>query len=162
MEEKTTKMVSSQNTDSKNSLGARDEDCLFCKIVYKEVPATIVAETAQTLAFMDINPKEKGHVLLIPKAHFPWMQDAPDETIALTFIEAKRIMQSLKTALSADFVTVSVVGKDVPHFHVHLIPSHFRSPKKIEGKIEKKSAEIIYSYEEGELTETAEAIKKLL
>ncbi len=98
------------------------ENCLFCKIVRKEIPATIVHEDDTTLAFLDIHPITEGHALLIPKEHHPWMQETPDALVADTFIRASKLMQKMKEEHSCDFVEVKVVGIDVPHFHVHLIP----------------------------------------
>ena len=97
-------------------------DTIFGKIIRKEIPAIIIYEDKQFLSFMDINPASKGHILLIPKAQYPWMQDAPDELISAIFIKAKELMVVLKKALAADYVQLSVVGNEVPHFHIHLIP----------------------------------------
>jgi histidine triad (HIT) family protein len=97
-------------------------DTVFSKITRKEIPAVIVYEDSQFLAFMDINPASKGHVLLIPKSQYTWMQDAPDELIAGIFVKAKELMIVLKNALSCDYVQLSVVGNEVPHFHIHLMP----------------------------------------
>jgi histidine triad (HIT) family protein len=101
-------------------------DTIFAKIIRKEIPATIVYEDDSFLAFMDIAPVAKGHLLLIPKdTHYTWMQDAPDELISSIFILAKKLMLSIKEGLGCDYVQISVVGKDVPHFHIHLIPRYF-------------------------------------
>lgn len=97
-------------------------ETIFGKIIRRELPATIVYEDDHCLAFMDINPVTKGHLLLIPKEHFIWMQDVPDELLSYLFIKSKTLMKTLIEALKADYVQVSVVGKDVPHFHIHLIP----------------------------------------
>lgn len=98
------------------------EDTVFEKIIRGELPAYKICENTFSLAFLDIYPKEKGHVLLVPKTHYVWMQDVPDELIEKLFVQAKTLMRSMKQALLCDFVEVSVVGKDVPHFHIHLIP----------------------------------------
>ena len=97
-------------------------DTIFGKIIRKEIPATIVYEDEKSLVFLDINPVAEGHLLLIPKEHYVWMQDVPDELLSLLFIQTKKLMQALIAALSCDYVQVSIVGKDVPHFHIHLIP----------------------------------------
>ena len=97
-------------------------DCIFCKIITKEIPASIIYEDENFFVFLDINPVRKGHLLLIPRSHYPWMQDVPDELLAKIFIVAKKIMIAMKKSLSADYVQVSVEGKDIPHFHIHLIP----------------------------------------
>ncbi len=97
-------------------------DTIFGKIIRGEIPSTTVYEDGDALAFLDINPVAKGHVLLIPKAHFVWMQDTPDELLAPLFLTAKKLMRAMIAGLGCDYVQLSVVGKDVPHFHIHLIP----------------------------------------
>ena len=98
------------------------ENCIFCKIVEKEIPCTKIYEDGDFLAFLDIEPVMDGHLLIIPKKHIIWMQDASDEIISGIFKLAKKLMHALKIGLGCDYVSVSVVGKDIPHFHVHLNP----------------------------------------
>jgi histidine triad (HIT) family protein len=100
-------------------------DCIFCKIISKEIPANIVYEDEQFLAFLDINPVRKGHLLLIPKKHDEWMVDVDDASIGDIFVQAKKIMRAMKQGVGCDYVQLSVVGKDVPHFHIHLMPRYF-------------------------------------
>lgn len=97
-------------------------DCIFCKIIKGEISSTKVYENDKFFAFLDIEPVSEGHLLIIPKEHIVWMQDANDETISGIFILAKKLMKGIMKALNSDYVQVSVAGKDVPHFHVHLIP----------------------------------------
>ena len=97
-------------------------DTIFGKIIREEIPAIIIYEDEQFLSFMDINPASKGHILIIPKVQYTWMQDVPNELIAAIFIKAKELMLVLKKALPSDYVQLSVVGNEVPHFHIHLIP----------------------------------------
>jgi histidine triad (HIT) family protein len=97
-------------------------DTIFGKVIRKEIPATIVYEDQQFLAFMDINPAAKGHLLLIPKEQYAWMQDVPDQLIKDIFIKAKELMIVLKKVLAADYIQLAIVGEEVPHFHIHLIP----------------------------------------
>lgn len=99
-------------------------ETIFTKIIKREVPGTIVFEDDLSIAILDINPVAKGHVLLITKEPYPWMTDAPEDVVGEVFIRAQRIIKALKAALSCDYVQVSVVGKDVPHFHIHLIPQN--------------------------------------
>jgi histidine triad (HIT) family protein len=98
--------------------------CIFCKITKEEIPCDKVYEDAKFLAFLDIQPVSKGHLLVIPKEHVEWMQDASDETISGIFKLSKKLMLSLKKATTCDYVVMTVVGKDVPHFHIHLIPRY--------------------------------------
>ncbi|MFP4022291.1 MAG: HIT family protein [Candidatus Paceibacterota bacterium] len=98
------------------------ENCIFCKIVAGEIPSVDIYEDEKVKAFLDINPVTYGHTLVIPKEHFPFMPDLPDDITGYVFKVAKHLMNDIKKAYSADFVTLVVVGIDVPHFHIHLIP----------------------------------------
>ena len=98
---------------------------VFTKIINREIPATIVYEDEESIAFMDIQPVAKGHLLLITKEPFPWMQDVPDELLGRMFAKTKKLMIAMKDGLACDYVQISVVGKDIPHFHIHLIPRFF-------------------------------------
>jgi histidine triad (HIT) family protein len=100
------------------------DNCIFCKIAKGEIPSTKVYEDEKFFAFLDINPESEGHTLLIPKEHYVWMQDSPDELIREIFIVAKNLMQKLIDEKKCEFVKVKVIGKDVPHFHIHLVPEY--------------------------------------
>ena len=107
------------------------ENCIFCKIAKKEIPCTKIHENENFLVFLDIKPVSDGHLLIIPKKHIIWMQEADDETVAEIFKLTKKIMLALKKSLGCDYVQESVVGNEIPHFHIHLIPryngDHFRN-----------------------------------
>lgn len=98
------------------------EKTIFEKIIDREIPADIVYEDDISLAFLDIHPVTKGHTLLISKHPYQWMTDVPDKLLGELFVRAKKIMNTMKSNIGCDYVQVSVVGKDVPHFHIHLIP----------------------------------------
>ena len=100
------------------------ENCIFCKIIKKEIPYEKIYEDANFLAFLDIKPVSDGHLLIIPKKHVVWMQEVDDETISGIFKLTKKLMLALKNGLPCTYVQVSVVGNEVPHFHIHLIPRH--------------------------------------
>lgn len=102
---------------------------IFEKIIDREIPADIVYEDDISMAFLDINPVTKGHTLLISKNPYPWMTDVPDELVGKLFIKAKCIMVAMKKSLGCDFVHVGIVGTDVPHFHIHLIPKFIKEDK---------------------------------
>lgn len=99
-----------------------NNNCIFCKIIAKEIPSSIVYEDDKFFCFLDNNPVVKGHSLLIPKEHHVWMHETPDELISETFITAKKLMNVMRKGIPCDYVQMVVVGKDVPHFHVHLMP----------------------------------------
>lgn len=115
------------------------EKTIFKKIIDKEIPAQIVYENDSFIAFLDIMPVAYGHILVIPKEEYRWVQDLPDNLLADLFIETKKIIKGMKQALSCDYVQVSIVGEEVPHAHVHLIPRYFNDTlhgwdrKKYEG-----------------------------
>lgn len=98
------------------------DDCIFCKIVKKEIPSNNIYEDEKFLVFLDIKPVSDGHLIIIPKNHIVWMQEADDEIISEIFKLTKKMMFVLKKALGCDYVQESVVGNEVPHFHIHLIP----------------------------------------
>ena len=129
-------------------------DCLFCKIIKKEIPADIIYEDKEVIAFLDIKPVHPGHTLLIPKEHHPMMGDTPDDFIADIFVNAKKIMKAIKKATNADFVAVSVIGIEVPHFHIHLIPRY-----KNDGLSNSWPTK---EYKKGEAKNVAEKIKGFL
>jgi len=102
-------------------------DCIFCKIVNKEIPATILFEDNDLLVFMDIGPIIKGHALVIPKKHYDPIAQTPDKLLAKLHIAAKRIAATQMNALGADGVNImqnngAAAGQEVPHIHVHVIP----------------------------------------
>lgn len=125
-------------------------DCIFCKIIKGEIPSYKIYEDESFISFLDINPVSKGHALIIPKNHIEWMQEAEDSLISKVFILAKKIMLTIKEKLPCDYVQVSVVGKDVPHFHVHLIP------RNLGDDIHHKE---VLKYRDGEINEIINKIK---
>lgn len=130
------------------------EDCIFCKIAKKEIPADIIYEDNKIIAFLDINPVNPGHVLVIPKEHYKSIIDTPDNLISEIFTKSKKLMKVIKKTTNADFVVVSVVGLDVPHFHVHLIPRYLKDGLANFWPTKK--------YKEGEAKKITEKIKSFL
>ena len=114
----------------------RDPDCLFCKIVAGELPATVVAEDERTLAFMDINPATRGHALVIPREHAADLLEIGQEDLAAVAEAAKRLAARAKEALGADGVNLinscgAAAWQTVFHFHVHVIPRYRDDPLKL-------------------------------
>jgi histidine triad (HIT) family protein len=116
-------------------------DCIFCKIVKGEILADKIYEDKEFLAFLDIKPVSHGHILIIPKEHMVWMQDASDETISKIFILTKKIMTAMKNGLPCDYVLESVAGNEVPHFHIHLIPRYLNDGLREFPRIDYKGGE---------------------
>ena len=105
----------------------RDPDCIFCKIVAGEIPSFKLFEDEATLAFMDINPANEGHALVIPKEHAPDLYAVSDEALARTSVTAKRVAAALARTLSPDGLNLvqcngAAAAQSVMHFHVHVLP----------------------------------------
>lgn len=104
------------------------KDCVFCKIANKEIPANIVYEDADFMAFLDIHPHTVGHVQVIPKKHFRWVWDVPSDrksrpNIASYFEVVARIAAAQRKAFDTDWIMSKVIGDEVLHAHVWVFPS---------------------------------------
>jgi len=104
-----------------------NENCIFCKIINKEIPCPIVYENDNVLAFLDINPVNKGHTLVIPKIHYKNIYDTPDEMLGFLITAAKNIAIKLKESMGAEGINIhmnndAVSGQVVFHTHLHVIP----------------------------------------
>jgi histidine triad (HIT) family protein len=117
-------------------MAERDPDCLFCKIVAGEIPATIVAEDDRTIAFMDINPATRGHVLVIPRAHARDVHEIDPEDLKAVAAAAQQLAAKARERLGADGVNLlnscgSAAWQTVFHFHVHVIPRYRDDPLRL-------------------------------
>lgn len=102
-------------------------DCIFCAIAAGEARANIVAEDADTVAFMDINPWQRGHALVIPRRHYENLLEIEPQALSATFATARRLASQMTERLGADGVVLwnscgEAAGQVVMHFHVHVIP----------------------------------------
>lgn len=95
---------------------------IFSKIVDGEIPAHIVAETTEFMAFLDINPLRMGHVLVIPKKEIDYIFDMDEESYFGLTLFAKIVAKGIKEAFPCIKVGMAVIGLEVPHVHIHLIP----------------------------------------
>ena len=95
---------------------------IFSRIIAREIPAHIVAENEQYLAFLDINPLAQGHTLVIPKKEVDYIYDLDDETLAGLHVFAKKVAKGIESVVDCERIGVTVIGLEVPHAHVHLIP----------------------------------------
>jgi histidine triad (HIT) family protein len=114
----------------------RDPDCLFCKIVAGELPGQIVAEDELTVAFMDINPATRGHLLVVPRNHTPNVLEADAEDLDATVRTAQRLARRVTERLGADGVNLlnscgATAWQTVFHLHVHVIPRYADDPLKL-------------------------------
>jgi len=107
----------------------RDPDCIFCKIVAGELPATIVGEDERTISFLDISPATRGHALVIPREHSADLLTVEREDLTAVTLAAQRLAGRMKERLGADGVNLlnscgAVAFQTVFHFHVHVIPRY--------------------------------------
>ena len=112
------------------------EDCIFCKIVAGELPASKVDEDERTVAFMDISPATRGHALVIPREHSTDLLSVPAEDLEACMRTAQRLAHRAKEALGADGVNLlnscgQAAWQTVFHFHVHVIPRYEDDPLKL-------------------------------
>ena len=95
---------------------------LFSKIIKGEIPCHKVAENDAFLAFLDIMPVKEGHVLVVPKIETDYIFDIDDEQLGAMMIFAKSVAEKIKNVFPCNRVGVTVIGLEVPHAHIHLIP----------------------------------------
>jgi histidine triad (HIT) family protein len=95
---------------------------LFSKIIKREIPAYIVAEEEAQIAFLDINPLARGHVLVVPKKEINYYFDLADNEFIDLNLFAKRVANALEKTVPCQRIGVAVVGLEIPHVHIHLIP----------------------------------------
>ena len=113
-----------------------DADCLFCKIVAGEVPSTRVYEDERTIAFMDINPATRGHLLVVPREHTVNLLEIGDDDLAACARAARTMAGRVTERLHADGVSVlnscgSAAWQTVFHFHLHVIPRYKGDPLRL-------------------------------
>ena len=97
-------------------------DCIFCKIVNKEIPAQVVYEDDNFMAFLDVRPLNLGHTLVIPKKHYRWVWDV--DNVGEYYEVVAKIARAMKKVLNTEYVVSLVFGEEVPHAHVWLVPRY--------------------------------------
>ena len=97
-------------------------DSIFTKIIKGEISCFKVLENEDFIAFLDVNPVYKGHTLVVPKLQIDYIYDLPEDIFSKLFIFSKQVSQMLKNSFSCNRIGISVVGLEVPHAHIHLIP----------------------------------------
>lgn len=95
---------------------------IFSRIVSGEIPCYKVQENEKFLAFLDVNPLRKGHTLVIPKNEVDYIFDLDDTTLAEMIVFAKSVSKKIKTVFPCTKIGMTVIGLEVPHAHIHLIP----------------------------------------
>ena len=115
---------------------------IFTKIINREIPGYIVAEDERYIAFLDINPLVLGHTLVVPKKEVDFIFDLDDDTLAGLNVFAKKVAHAIKKVVPCRRIGVAVIGLEVPHTHVHLVPMssmgdlNFTRPKLKPSKVE--------------------------
>jgi histidine triad (HIT) family protein len=114
----------------------RDPDCLFCKIIAREIPAQIIDENERTVTFMDINPATRGHALVVPRSHASNLLEVDADDLAATALAAQRLAQRVTERLGADGVNLlnscgSAAWQTVFHLHIHVIPRYTDDPLRL-------------------------------
>jgi len=113
-----------------------DPNCIFCKILAGEIPATIVAEDERTVAFMDINPATRGHVLVIPREHAEDLLSVDPDDLRAVAVASQRQAALAKERLGADGINLvnscgALAWQTVFHFHMHVIPRYVDDPLQL-------------------------------
>ena len=114
---------------------------VFSKIIRGEIPSYRVAENEEFYAFLDINPLSEGHTLVVPKKEIDYIFDLPDDLLGRMHIFAKQVAVAIKKAIACKRVGVAVIGLEVPHAHIHLIPIQEESDMLFSGPKLKLSSE---------------------
>ncbi len=135
------------------------KDCVFCKIIAGAIPTNVVYENEHTLAFLDIRPSNKGHMLVVPREHYADIFDIPGDVLCALARTGKRIAGALKKAVQTKGINLimnngAVAGQIIFHAHLHVLPRFqgdevFAEPKRV-------------SYDDGEYERIAEKIKNAL
>ena len=121
------------------------QDCIFCQIAAGKLPSYKIYEDGEFLAFLDIMPYTKGHVLVIPKKHYRWVWDV--EKIGEYFRVCQKIAHGMRKVFNTQHIVTLTLGEMVHHAHVHLLPAISKAMEKL-GKMERKK----FSDEEMETT----------
>jgi histidine triad (HIT) family protein len=114
---------------------------IFTRIVRGEIPCYKVAENEEFFAFLDINPVQKGHTLVIPKEETDYLFDIDDEKLGRMMIFAKKVAAQIKSKIECKRVAVVVLGLEVPHAHIHLIPITNEADVDFKHKVELSTEE---------------------
>lgn len=158
------------------------QKCIFCSIVQGEIPCKKIYEDEYAFAFLDINPVNKGHTLIVPKKHYTTLLDTPDDLLAKLISVTKNLSTVLMKSLNATGFNVNInnysdAGQVVPHLHIHIIPRFsgdghklwngrsYESEEEINSvlkSIEKNIRDVRQVVEEEEMVEDTEEVEKEL
>ncbi len=125
---------------------------IFTRIINREIPGQIVAEDDRYIAFLDIMPLQHGHTLVVPKQEIDYIFDLDDQTLSGLHVFSKKVASAIKKATGCRRIGVAVLGLEVPHAHIHLVPMNAMSDVNFSNPKLKPSAQ--------ELSAMAEKIKR--
>ena len=105
----------------------RKKDCLFCQIIEHQIASKVIFENEYNMAFLDIYPVSKGHTIVIPKNHYPNLEEIPDEELSRLYKDTKKVASFIRQKLNVDGYNIlqnnfKAAGQVINHFHVHIIP----------------------------------------
>jgi histidine triad (HIT) family protein len=115
---------------------------IFTRIINGEIPCHRIAENDEFIAFLDVRPIVKGHTLVVPKKEIDYIFDNDDATLAALLPFAKRVAAAIETVVPCKRCFVSVIGLEVPHTHVHLIPANKMGDYSFKNKVEMSATEL--------------------
>tara|TARA_B100000902_G_C27311209_1_gene918517 strand:- start:1753 stop:2145 length:393 start_codon:yes stop_codon:yes gene_type:complete len=115
---------------------------IFSKIIDLEIPCHLVAQDKNAIAFMDINPIKKGHVLIVPKIEVDYLFDLEVKMYNNLWLFTRKVASALKQTIACQRVGVSVIGLEVPHAHIHLVPINSVDDMNFANKISMSSEEL--------------------
>jgi len=98
------------------------EDSIFTKIINREIPADIIAENENFIAFLDVFPLAKGHTLIVPKKQVDYIFKMDDELLAALHVFSKKVALAIEKTIPCKRIGTAVIGLEVPHTHIHLVP----------------------------------------
>jgi histidine triad (HIT) family protein len=135
------------------------EDCIFCKIIKKEIPASVIYEDGNVISFLDIMPANKGHCLVVPKKHYETLLEVQDEYLSGLIKAVKKVAKAMSLSMGNDSYNIIMnngkeAGQLVQHVHVHIIP-RFKGDRLRLSWSHKR-------YKDKEIDEYKEKIKKFL
>ena len=117
---------------------------IFTKIISGEIAAHKIAENDNFLAFLDLSPLQKGHTLVIPKVEIDYIFDLEDELLSEMMVFTKEVSRKIKAAFPCNRIGVTVIGLEVPHAHIHLVPINKMADMNFSGsKLELNNEELI-------------------
>ena len=115
---------------------------IFSRIIKGEIPCYKIAENDEFFAFLDVNPIQKGHTLVVPKEEISYIFDIDDDKLGRYMAFSKRVASAIKAAIPCVKVGIAVVGLEVPHSHIHLVPLNNVNDMSFEHKMTLEKAEM--------------------